>query len=144
MGRRGMVEHGDVRRGTARCTDVEVPCSTANFTMPPTPILPATALPASASSTPLTTPRPTPPSTPGPVPPSPAGGKKRGTGFTSEEDVLLTKAWVRVSEDAIVGSEQKGEVFYKSINDYYDSKRPPHCAQRSVKSTVTGLLAILV
>lgn len=132
----------DVRRGTAPCTHVKVLCGTVNLNM--NPILPASAsLVTSSASTPISTPLSSPPSTPGPATQRSTAGKKRGAGFTSEEDGLLTKAWVRISEDAIVGSEQKGEVFYKAINDYYDATRPPHSTQRTVKSIERRVRKIL-
>lgn len=53
---------------------------------------------------------------------SKGGGEKkkaaRGRSLTKEEN-SLTNTWIRVSENAIVGSDQKGEVFFKDTNDYH-------------------------
>lgn len=51
-----------------------------------------------------------------------------------EEDVALTKAWVRVSEDAIIGSDQKGEAFYRAVSEYFDTIKPSYCTNRNAKS----------
>tara|TARA_R110002050_G_scaffold186022_1_gene320260 strand:+ start:1478 stop:1624 length:147 start_codon:yes stop_codon:yes gene_type:complete len=39
----------------------------------------------------------------------------KGKDYLEEEDVVLTLAWVEVSEDAIVGSERKGDLFWERI-----------------------------
>lgn len=57
-----------------------------------------------------------------PSPPTRPAMKKRstrGSGFTSLEDAALAKAWVSVSESAIVVTDQKGEDFYQGIADQY-------------------------
>lgn len=98
----------------------------------------------SISTTPLSTPSPTPPSTPGPAPSTPSAKKiARGTSFKKEEDELLTKAWVRVSEDAVVGSDQKAEVFYRAVNEFYETIKPAYYQKRNVKSIERRLKKIL-
>ena len=42
----------------------------------------------------------------------------KGTGkFTDEEDLFICKAHVSCSTDPIVGAEQKGEKFWKSVHE---------------------------
>lgn len=57
----------------------------------------------------------------------------RGSSFTTPEDEPLTKAWIGISEDAIVGSDQKRDVFFKAFNDYYESIKPAYCLKRKNK-----------
>lgn len=51
----------------------------------------------------------------------------RDNSFTTLEDEALTKAWIRILEDAIVGSDQRGDVFFKVFDDYYESIKPAYC-----------------
>lgn len=46
---------------------------------------------------------------------NPKTRNKRGCGFTVAKDVSIENSWAEVSENAIVGAEQKEEIFYKSI-----------------------------
>lgn len=39
---------------------------------------------------------------------------KRGSAFSQSEDLAIAKAWMVVSEDAVEGFEQKGDVFLLS------------------------------
>ena len=55
----------------------------------------------------------------------------------------MTKAWLRVSEDAIVGSDQKGETFYKAITEHFDITKPGWCKSRTVKSIERRMRKIL-
>lgn len=60
----------------------------------------------------------TPPTTPTPIPPkmqsvSVAKKTSRGSFFTSPEDEAMTNAWIRVSEESIIESDQKRDVFLK-------------------------------
>ena len=48
-----------------------------------------------------------------------------------------------MSEDAVVGSDQKGEVFYHSINDFYGTLRPSYYAKRDIKSVERRVRKIL-
>ena len=41
---------------------------------------------------------------------------KPGGHFTEEEDIYICKAWVSCTTDAIVGAQQKGEKFFKSVS----------------------------
>lgn len=49
----------------------------------------------------------------------------RGASFTPSEDASIAKAWVDVSEDPIVGAEQKGDMFYDAITEAYNNKYKP-------------------
>jgi hypothetical protein len=46
-------------------------------------------------------------------------GKKRGSGFTKTEDLLICKAWVSASEDSQTGSYQKLNVFKNKMWSCY-------------------------
>ncbi|PXF40259.1 hypothetical protein BWQ96_10032 [Gracilariopsis chorda] len=72
-----------------------------------------------------------------------SGTNVRGFNYSTEEDVVLAKAWVRVSEDPIVGSEQKGNTFYtKECNEYKQAK-PGELPLRSLVSNSTRVKTIL-
>ncbi|KAK6141343.1 hypothetical protein DH2020_024893 [Rehmannia glutinosa] len=49
----------------------------------------------------------------------------RRTKWTMEEEVHLAKSWVNISQDPIVGNEQKDQAFWKRIGEYYNKYRPP-------------------
>ena len=56
---------------------------------------------------------------------------KRGAGYTEKEDDAVAKAWVKESENAITGSDQKGDTFYQVITDFYNStNKPSQCEKR--------------
>ena len=42
---------------------------------------------------------------------------KPGGHFTEEEDIYICKAWVSCTTDPIIGAQQKGEKFYKSVHE---------------------------
>ena len=42
---------------------------------------------------------------------------KAGGHFTEEEDIYICKAWVSCTTDPIVGAQQKGEKFFKSVHE---------------------------
>jgi hypothetical protein len=46
----------------------------------------------------------------------------RGRSYTSIEDLLICQSFIGVSENAIVGTSQKGAVFFKSMYDLYLTK----------------------
>lgn len=60
--------------------------------------------------------------------------RARGSSFTTIEDTFLTRAWIFISEDAVVGTEHKGEVFYSSVKDYFESNKLQYCSTRNLKS----------
>lgn len=87
----------------------------------------------SASSSVANIPQRTPTSAPTPSATPAARHKKKaptGSSFTIPEDKVLTRAWVHILEDGIVGSDQKGEIFYKSINEYNSTIKLAYCPCR--------------
>ena len=59
---------------------------------------------------------------------SPSMSKKtpvRGASFTPAEDISIAKSWINVSENAIIGTEQKGNEFYEAIKAVYNDKHKP-------------------
>lgn len=50
-----------------------------------------------------------------------------GSGFTALEEVAIAKSWLAASEDAIIGSKQKGD-------DFFDASA--HCTRRSTNLRV--------
>lgn len=48
-----------------------------------------------------------------------------------------------MSEDSIVGSDQKGEIFYRSIAEHYDATKPAWCSGRTVKSVERRMRKLL-
>ena len=42
---------------------------------------------------------------------------KPGGHFTEEEDIYISKAWVSCTTDPIIGAQQKGEKFFKSVHE---------------------------
>lgn len=107
-------------------------------TAPSTEVSSATASPAPEASTPTPSPAPTPASQP-----STPQRRVRGNSFATEEDEALTKAWIRVSEDSIVGSDRKGEMFYKAIAEHYDITKPAWCTTRTAKSVERRIRKLL-
>ena len=126
---------------TARHIDAMTPTTPAN--MQPT-------TPRAIAPQPSATPPPTPSASNAPVPsgrpaaaqPSPRK-QARGSSFVPEEDIALTKAWGRISENAITGSDQKGEAFYRAIADLFDTLKPSYCTGRNVKSIERRVRKIL-
>ena len=43
----------------------------------------------------------------------------KGKDYLEEEDTVLTMAWLEVSENALVGSEQKTDLFWTKIKDKF-------------------------
>lgn len=99
---------------------------------PPTPI----------ASTPSATAQPVAAVSAQPTTPSKQKGA-RGSSFSTAEDEALVKSWIRTSEDAVIGSDQKGEVFFKAINEYYHTIKPAYCSRRNDKSTERRIKKIL-
>lgn len=73
------------------------------------------------------------------------GGKKsaRESSFTTKEDENLCQAWLRVSEDSITSSDQKGDAFYQAIAEYYESIKPAYCSAHNSDSIRRRLKKIL-
>ena len=47
------------------------------------------------------------------------GVSKKGKNYTPTEDVLICRAWINQSENAIKGMDQKGDVFWSSVHQTY-------------------------
>lgn len=113
----------------------------------PIPSLTIAPVQSPAPSSQLSRAAPTPPATANPPEsPRPTGWTKktsRGSSFTTPEDEAMTKAWVRVSEDSIIGSDQKGEIFFKAIHELYNETKPSYCQLRSAESVKKRVKKIL-
>ena len=61
----------------------------------------------------------------------------RGPNFQSEEDVQLTKSWLHVSQDPIVGCEQKAGKFWERVSEHFKEHSPfensEDCSLRSIQ-----------
>ena len=57
----------------------------------------------------------------------------RGGKFTVEEDLLIVSAWLNTSMDPIVGSQQKQNVFWDKIYEYF-KKEKTSCTSRNANS----------
>lgn len=63
------------------------------------------------------------------------GKGSRGFGFTSKEDIAVVRAWLNVSEDPVVGSDQKASQFYERVAEIYNDRlKPSHCSTRNALS----------
>ena len=47
--------------------------------------------------------------------------KRRGTTYTAKEYLLVAKAYMAMSENAITGSDQKGSSFWDSVESHYNA-----------------------
>ena len=56
----------------------------------------------------------------------------RGTGFTKDEDVTLCQSFMAVSQDPIIGNDQKSQRFWDRIRENYQVDFP--VIQRNNKS----------
>lgn len=66
-----------------------------------------------------------------------------GFNCTEEEDFILVGTLVRRSEDSIVGSEQKGSVFYENIWEYFKEENPAKTLDSPLNSIITRLNLII-
>ena len=48
----------------------------------------------------------------------------KGKAYSAEEDVALCRAWMRVSEDPITGSEQKADCFWQAVHKIFRGYGP--------------------
>lgn len=66
---------------------------------------------------------------------NPSTKKTRGSSFVTAEDVAVAKAWVSVSENPVVGAEQKGDAFFQAVAAVYNTKyKPPDRPVRTFES----------
>ena len=68
---------------------------------------------------------------------------RRGVNYVKEEDIAITRAYIYVSTDAIVGSDQVEGTYYTRIWEVYKTKKPGDIAERPMTSVQTRLKAIL-
>ncbi|XP_073120876.1 glutathione S-transferase T3-like [Henckelia pumila] len=58
------------------------------------------------------------------------GTKKRST-WTKVEDEVLARSFVTISDDPIIGNDQKADAFWRRVVGYYNENRPPSSNNRS-------------
>lgn len=61
-----------------------------------------------------------------------AKSNRRGESFSKEENMSLCKAWVAISLDGIIGTDQKGKQLWDRIMDLYKRAQPD--TKRSLSS----------
>lgn len=61
---------------------------------------------------------------PGERSPTPSLAPGRGKGFSIPEDERLVRCWIHISEDPIVGNDQKAESFWRRIHKTYNENAP--------------------
>lgn len=117
---------------TARLLAFSLVHSPAPSTVSPLAPSPATSSQVSSSGT-----APTPPATPNPPasPCQPCATKKmaRGSSFKVAQDEQMMKAWVRVSKDAVIGSDQKWEAFLKATHELCNKTKNSNFQLRSAE-----------
>lgn len=67
----------------------------------------------------------------------------RGGNFTTAEDVLIARAYVRVTEDPIIGSEQKGGTFHDRVHAEYVVTKPSHIVHTRTSSSIQNRLKLI-
>ncbi|CAD6212559.1 unnamed protein product [Miscanthus lutarioriparius] len=51
------------------------------------------------------------------------GASKRGSNYTSLEDIQLCKSWIHISNDPIIGNDQAGKTYWERIaNDFHKNR----------------------
>lgn len=60
--------------------------------------------------------------------------RSRGTNYSSLEDCALATAWLKASEDPILGSEQTSLMFFTKIFELYGQLKPPTAEERTIES----------
>lgn len=66
-----------------------------------------------------------------------------GSSFTTPEDEAITEAWIHVSENSIIGSDQKREAFNRSINKIYGRFKLSYYQNRTCESVKKKMKKIL-
>jgi hypothetical protein len=56
-----------------------------------------------------------------------------GVKFTVEEDLLIVSAWLNISMDPIAGNQQKHNVYWERIYDYFQQEKTS-CTSRTANS----------
>lgn len=68
---------------------------------------------------------------------------RRSGNCTADEDVAIAQAYIYVSTDAIVGAEQKGNLYNAQIHEAYKERKPKNAVLRSLASVETRLKLVL-
>lgn len=58
----------------------------------------------------------------------------RGSSFTTEEDILLCKSYLDISQDPITGRNQSSDRFWGRIMEQYNSDKPQDYELRNTRS----------
>lgn len=67
----------------------------------------------------------------------------RGCNYSADEDSCLARAWVHVSENPVIGSEQTGNTFYEKIRAHYMQMKPEAIPARPLASITTRVKLIV-
>ncbi|XP_062224564.1 glutathione S-transferase T3-like [Phragmites australis] len=65
------------------------------------------------------------------------------TKWTDEEDELLMSAWLNVSQDPVVGTDQSKETYWGRIAKYFNTYRKPTMMTRSDKALINHMKLIM-
>jgi len=69
------------------------------------------------------------------------GGSSKGTSYTIAEDLALCSAYLNVSQDATVGTNQKSETYWERITNYYNNSKVPRTRTEIALSHHWGSIA---
>ena len=68
----------------------------------------------------------------------------RGKSFLQDEDQVLCATWLEISQDPVMGSNQKKDRLWERISALFHSRRPDFCTgQRSPKSLACRMSLIM-
>ncbi|XP_073061683.1 glutathione S-transferase T3-like [Primulina eburnea] len=59
-------------------------------------------------------------------------GMKKRIIWKKEEDELLARSYVTMSDDPVIGNDQKGNDFWRRVADYYNDNRPAGSSRRAL------------
>ncbi|XP_073050308.1 glutathione S-transferase T3-like [Primulina eburnea] len=59
-------------------------------------------------------------------------GTKKRIIWKKEEDELLARSYVTMSDDPVIGNDQKGNDFWRRVADYYNDNRPAGSSRRAL------------
>ncbi|XP_073049634.1 uncharacterized protein [Primulina eburnea] len=59
-------------------------------------------------------------------------GTKKRIIWKKEEDELLARSYVTMSDDPVIGNDQKGNDFWRHVADYYNDNRPAGSSLRAL------------
>lgn len=75
--------------------------------------------------------------------PTSFGPAVRRSNYRAAEDVAITRAYINISTDPIVGAEQKKGTYYNCIYESFKKKKPVDVPVRRINSVKTRFKAIL-